>query len=157
MDQKERIRIIFLDIDGVVNSHRKTREVYEQTHKPHSNFNNPFDERCMQILKEIVEETDSYLVITSTWRKYEEGRKKLTEAFHEYDLDYRIIGYTPVLNKQRGEEIKAFLDSLTIPVEYVIIDDDSDMEELIEHLVKTDIEIGLSEEQKETIIKKLTK
>ena len=157
MDQKDLIRIIFLDIDGVVNSHRKTKEVYELTHKPHSNFNTPFDERCMQVLKEIVELTDSYIVITSTWRKFAEGRKKLVEAFKEYDLDYRIIGYTPVLNKLRSEEIKAFLSSLTIPVTYVIIDDDSDMEELMDHLVKTDIKVGLTEEQKETIIKKITK
>ena len=45
------MNIIFLDIDGVLNSHRKLKEVYEQTHKPHSGYNYPFDEICLENLK----------------------------------------------------------------------------------------------------------
>ena len=45
------MNIIFLDIDGVLNSRRKLIEVYKKTHKPHSGYNYPFDEICLENLK----------------------------------------------------------------------------------------------------------
>lgn len=71
------MNLIFLDVDGVLNSSRKLREVWELTHKPHSGVNYPFDERCMNNLKLLVEKTNSKIVVTSTWRKYEENMKKI--------------------------------------------------------------------------------
>jgi len=147
-------RLIFLDIDGVLNSQNKRKELYEKTGKPHSGSSFPFDEKCLNNLKTIIDATDSYIVITSVWRK---DRKSIEVLFRElfvYGLDRRVIGYTPILNKSRGEEIKAFLDLMTVPYEYVIIDDDTDMEELKEHLVKTNNETGLTEEDSQKVIKK---
>lgn len=154
MNQEEKNRIIFLDIDGVLNSKDKLIEVYKKTHKSHSGYNYPFDERCLHNLKHLVEETDSYIVITSTWRRDEEGRNKIIKVLKEYDLDYRVIGYTPILNTTRGEEIKAYLKSLSKPVDYIIIDDDSDMDDLIDHLHLTNNQTGLTKEDTEKIIKK---
>jgi hypothetical protein len=74
------MNIIFLDIDGVLNSHRKLKEVYERTHKPHSGYNYPFDEICLSNLKVLVELTNSKLVITSSWRKDKKGIYKIIEA-----------------------------------------------------------------------------
>ena len=62
------MNIIFLDIDGVLNSHRKLIEVYKKTHKPHSGYNYPFDEICLNNLKDLFEKTNSKIVITSSWR-----------------------------------------------------------------------------------------
>lgn len=70
------MNLIFLDIDGVLNSHRKLKEVYNRTKKPHSLYNYPFDEICLSNLKLLVETTNSKIVITSSWRKDEEGIKK---------------------------------------------------------------------------------
>ena len=67
------MNIVFLDIDGVLNSKRKLIEVYNQTRKPHSGSSYPFDERCLENLKYLIEETNSKIVITSTWRKYEDN------------------------------------------------------------------------------------
>ena len=44
---------IFLDVEGVLNSIDNLEKVYKETNKPHSGFNYPFDERC---LEEIVSE-----------------------------------------------------------------------------------------------------
>lgn len=151
------MNIIFLDIDGVLNSHRKLKEVYEKTHKPHSGYNYPFDEICLNNLKRLVELTNSKLVITSTWRKDKEGRDKIIEALKEYQLDQTLIGYTPILNQPRGVEIQAYLDTLEIQPNFIIIDDDTDMESLIDYLIKTNISVGLTKENVEEGIKKLSK
>ena len=151
------MNIIFLDIDGVLNSHRKLKEVYEKTHKPHSGYNYPFDEICLNNLKRLVELTNSKLVITSTWWKDKEGRDKIIEALKEYQLDQSIIGYTPILNQPRGVEIQAYLDTLEIQPNFIIIDDDTDMESLMDYLIKTNISVGLTKENVEEGIKKLLK
>ena len=88
---KEILNIIFLDVDGVLNSQRKLVEVYEKTNKPHSGYAYPFDERCLYNLKELVELTNSKIVISSTWRKEEEGRTTLLNKLKEYNLDDKVI------------------------------------------------------------------
>lgn len=151
------MNIIFLDIDGVLNSHRKLIEVYKKTHKPHSGYNYPFDEICLNNLKRLVDITNSKIVITSTWRTDEEGRKKIIETLKAYSLDQHIIGYTPILHQKRGIEIQAYLSTLDTIPNFIIIDDDTDMENLTEYLVKTNIQVGLTKENIEEAIIKLTK
>lgn len=151
------MNIIFLDIDGVLNSHRKLIEVYNKTHKPHSGYNYPFDEICLNNLKRLVEVTNSKLVITSTWRKDKKGRDTLIKALKEYQLDQSIIGYTPILHQPRGIEIQAYLSTLEQQANFIILDDDTDMETLVNYLVKTNIKVGLTKENVEEGIKKLSK
>lgn len=151
------MNIIFLDVDGVLNSIRKLKEVYDKTHKPHSGNNYPFDEVCLENLKMLVNKTNSKLVISSTWRKYEEDVDVLLNVLKEYGLDKEVVGFTPILNSRRGLEIKEYLSSLNEEVNFIILDDDSDMGELLPYLVKTDINVGLTEENVQDGIKKLCK
>ena len=150
------MNIIFLDIDGVLNSHRKLKEVYDRTHRPHSGYNYPFDEICLSNLKLLVETTDSKIVITSTWRKDNEGRDTLIKALKEYQLDHHIIGYTPILHTSRGKEIKEYLSTLEEQPNFIILDDDTDMEDLKDYLIKTNIQVGLTSDNTEEAIMKLT-
>ena len=151
------MKIIFLDVDYVLNSTRKLIEVYTETGKPHSGYSYPFDERCMENLKKLVLETDSKLVITSVWRKNEEGRCVLLNELKKYDLDKYVIGYTPVLNCVRGKEITIFLSNLNRKVKFVILDDSSDMGELLPFLVRTDGRVGLTDKNVKEAIEKLSK
>lgn len=151
------MNLIFLDVDGVLNSSRKLREVWELTHKPHSGVNYPFDERCMNNLKLLVEKTNSKIVVTSTWRKYEENRNRLLEELKKYELNEYVIGYTKVFKDNLGIEIGEYLKTLDKDVNFIILDDSSKMGDLVEYLVKTDISVGLTYENVEEAIKKLTK
>ena len=151
------MNLIFLDVDGVLNSSRKLREVWELTHKPHSGVNYPFDERCMNNLKLLVEKTNSKIVVTSTWRKYEENRNRLLEELKKYELNEYVIGYTKVFKDNPGIEIGEYLKTLDKDVNFIILDDSSKMGVLVEYLVKTDISVGLTYENVEEAIKKLTK
>ena len=151
------MNIIFLDVDGVLNSRNKLMEVYKKTHKPHSGYSYPFDERCLENLKLLVQETNSKIVITSTWRKDEEGIRTLLKTLNEYELDKYVIGYTPILNTPREIEIKDYLYQYKEQPNFIILDDDSDFDALIPYLIKTNGQVGLTCENVKDGIKKLTK
>lgn len=151
------MNIIFLDVDGVLNSLNKLIELYNKTSKPHSGSNFPFDENCLNNLKILVEETNSQIVITSTWRKYQKDIKILFNELKKYDLDKQVIGYTPILNKKREEEIIEYLNKLNIKVNYVIIDDIRDMGLLNDKLIVTSPITGFTEENMKKAIKILKK
>lgn len=151
------MRIIFLDVDGVLNSIRKLIEVYYATGKAHSGINYPFDEVCLNNLKELVEKTGAKIVITSTWRTMEDAKKRLSEELAKYNLLKDVIGYTKIINHDRALEIKDYLDNLPFPVEYIILDDDFISKYFNKYLIKCDTLVGLTKKDTERGIKKLTK
>ena len=153
------MNIIFLDVDGVLNSVNYLMKIYKKTNKPHSGYSYPFDPDCLNNLEELIKETNSNLVITSTWRKSKEGKEKLLNKLQEYDLDKLIIGYTPVLNSSKEDEIQEYIinhnfDSTT---NFVILDDCHDMGELSPNLVSTNSQVGLTKKDVEKAINILNK
>ena len=151
------MNIVFLDVDGVLNSKNKLIDVYKKTHKPHSGYSYPFDERCLENLKFLIQETNSKIVITSTWRKEEKGITILLNVLNEYDLDTKVIGYTPILNTTRELEIKKYLSQINYTPNFIILDDDADFYELMPFLIKTNNQFGLTKENAEEAIIKLNK
>jgi len=151
------MNVIFLDVDGVLNSRQKLIEVYNKTKKPHHGYSYPFDEKCLNNLKILVEQTNSKLVITSTWRKDEEGINILLNTLKNYNLDNEVIGYTPILNTKRGYEIITYLNSLEYNPNFIILDDDSDMEDLSPYLIKTNFDVGLTYDDVKKAIDVLSK
>lgn len=153
------MNIIFLDVDGVINSSNNLIKVYNETHKSHSGYLYPFDPTCLENLKELVVETKSSLVISSTWRHSQKGMEKLLDALNEHGLGESVIGCTPILGLSRVAEIKKYLSDVksTDTINFVILDDDSDMDDLLPHLVHTNRQLGLTKENVQQAIKKLTK
>ena len=139
------MNIIFLDVDGVLNSLEHLIEVYNQTGKPHSGINYPFDEKCMLNLKKLVEETNSAIVVTSTWRKNKDEKERLLEELRKYDLEKNVIGYTKDLGN-RILEIKEYLKSIGKKVNFVILDDSIYLEDMVQYLIATNAYFGLREE-----------
>ncbi len=139
------MNIIFLDVDGVLNSLEHLIEVYNQTGKPHSGINYPFDERCMLNLKNLVEETNAAIVVTSTWRKNEDEKERLLQELRKYDLEKYVIGYTKDLGN-RILEIKEYLNSISTDVNFIILDDSIYLEDMVQYLVATNAYFGLREE-----------
>lgn len=124
------IKLIFLDIDGVLNYPNmpdSVKKLYGQVSK-----------RCVDLLNELTDETCAKLVISSTWRKDSDQFPPINERLKELGVTGEIIGSTPVLTQRavfRGNEIYHWmLDNKeicgTYPNlfrDYVILDDDSDM------------------------------
>lgn len=152
------MNIIFLDVDGVINSVDHLIQVYNKTHKTHSGYSYPFDPKCLANLKELVNKTNSYLVISSTWRKNEEGMGILLKTLSKYDLAKSVIGCTPDLGLSRDNEIKKFLSDFQFAdLNFVILDNESKMGDLLAYLVHTDTQVGLTSENVQQAIKILRK
>jgi hypothetical protein len=159
------INIIFLDIDGVLNTGRYIEFQYiENNYKAPIIKNLKFDPICMENLKELITETNSYIVISSTWRihkkEFDNGEvvdrhwNTLIRNFNEYELHNKIIGVTPILNDIRCNEIKKWLYDYykehKKDINFIIIDDDAyDMGEFTDtKLAKCVFKTGLTDEVK---------
>ena len=67
------MRVIFLDIDGVINSHDNIwarTALWKDLGVPsRDKYGQLFDERCVRLLEWIISKTGCKIVISSTWRK----------------------------------------------------------------------------------------
>jgi len=152
------MKVIFLDIDGVLNeditpTRTKSRVIF-------------IDQEKLLRLKRIVDATGAKIVLSSTWRydrddtRYNGDFLELREAFYNAGLDF--YDYTPedALGIRRGMEIRAWLGLHRGEVErFIILDDELfDFEErgLLFHLIKTDFgDGGLTEELTQEAIEML--
>jgi hypothetical protein len=145
------MKIIFLDIDGVLNSD-KSLLVEENTLDtllreikgilPH--------EMHIRWLNEIIKKTDARVVISSTWR-LNNSLLVLNGLFVYAGFKYSLFDKTPVISCSvpRGEEIRMWLiytNTFSTVDSYVILDDDNDMlEEQQKNFVLIDGYRGLDE------------
>lgn len=118
------MRVIFLDIDGVLNS-----EEWFLSLEPADDDTCPIrelDPSKVELLNELVANTDAYIVVSSTWRLGFD-LEDLEQILFSAGLDYGLLDYTPDISPdRRGEEIKAWLDRQGRGVEsYVVLDDDT--------------------------------
>lgn len=118
-------KIIFLDIDGVLNLIPQGRDEFGACFHPH----------LVENFKRVIEATGAEIVISSTWRM--NGLQELQRMWEMRDLPGKVIDVTPVFNTDRGEEIAEWLRQNQVS-NYCIIDDDSDMlPEQMNRFVKT--------------------
>lgn len=147
------MKVIFLDIDGVLNSkpYRESPEV--------NYYDNFISADNMCFLERIVKETECKIVLCSEWRAYwNRGKLQFDNAgayinrvFEGYEL--KIYDKTPELDS-RDEEITAYLQEN--PAENFVIIDDYDFDwsdNNVGHVVKTCDEYGLNEETAEEVIR----
>jgi len=161
------MNVIILDIDGVLNTSRfqKIQVKNGECDWPESQFN--FDPICMNNLKEIVEQFDAYIVISSTWRygcqQQDRYWIELLGNMKRYGLQNRVIDITPNLEQKyksmlcRGHEIKAWINCHENVDKFVIIDDEDDMFDVIDHLAECDSDYGLTNEVKKQCYEILSK
>lgn len=137
-------KIIFLDIDGVLNKNRAHQEgAFEVV-----NYLNP---ESVARINRIIERTGAGVVVTSTWR-IGKRRVELQEAFVKNGFAGTIAGMTPnegckhpgleCNQGHRGAQIRQWLEEHAeidrAPERFVIIDDSSDMIPYLHLLVRVD-------------------
>jgi hypothetical protein len=148
------MKIIFLDIDGVLNCESAYRNgecqyqewVWEDGRKDHYQR---FCVRIKELLNKLIDETGAKIVISSTWRH--SGIEFMKKVWDIEEMSGEIIGITPSMRAKgysipRGMEIAYYLNNdlqfhhinwnEVVQQEYmdksgvenyIIIDDDSDM------------------------------
>lgn len=117
------------------------------------------DDEAIDLLKTIVESTNSEIVLSSSWRWYKESREKIKEQLQKHNL--KFIDITPTRTDKtlkREEEIQNWLDSHPEVVNYVILDDEKiSCESMKKHHVKTTFSRGLTIESAQTAIEILNR
>lgn len=169
------MKIIFLDVDAVLNTNRYSKY---QIQKNNGRFEFEmvfnFDSVAMINLKEIIDITNAYIVISSTWRlghddKEDEYWTNLIKNFKEYDLDKKIIGITPIIpvtcdtdilkETSRSDEIMRWLrENSDKKVEkFIIIDDENCINgPLKNYLVRCNPHYGITPGIKKKVIEILS-
>ena len=148
--------VLFLDIDGVLNSAFYLRNNPNCFHRGEDQAN-AIDPVAGTRLEQILTRTGAVMVLSSTWRLMNTV-EQVTDFLKKRGVpSAKFIGATPVLSGYRGKEIQAWLKSHSNVVRFAIVDDDSDMDPFQEKLVKTSWETGLLDEHVEELIKKLLK
>lgn len=138
------MKIIFLDIDGVLNSVYSVR--INSNNGIHPRFTGlPFPLH-VEALNKITDATDAKIVVSSTWRKLH-SIYSIEYILYLSNVKGQVLDITPIIhNKERGDEIQKWLDKSIEDIEsFVILDDDSDMVHLMDHLVKISDGKGLVE------------
>lgn len=156
MKTYNKIKVIFLDIDGVLNNREfYTKRSQDERVNKLSHPLDEFDPDCVERMNQIVEATNAKVVISSDWR-FTIG---IENIFKEVGLNFEIYGKTPYRYGLRYEEIHEWLDKHTEVEDYVIIDDIEfqNFKSEGERFIHTNDEYGLTECKKREIIKVLTK
>lgn len=143
------MKIIFLDIDGVLNSGKYVKRIDADFDDP----KNQMDPEAVIRLNSIADQTGASIVVTSTWRKpFIYYFDKLRECIASYGITAPVVGYTPDLASDgytRTEEILYWLEGLQYrPPErqvesFVVLDDETI--DIVGRQVKTDFEDGLQD------------
>lgn len=162
------MKILFCDIDGVLNDH-----------SPMMNMYCGIDKEKVNLLNRVLDETGCYIVISSAWRYMILGGDMTIRGFEHMLLTHglncynRVIGHTPSDEKirTRGQQISWWLDEefdkflqkfnytaelrkqiFEKSLKYVVVDDLDEEYEGIKitqaghTLVKTDGKVGLTNE-----------
>lgn len=136
------MRVIFLDYDGVVNVPMWSEDSENYTCR----YNWPEDGKvnsyqAVQWVSEFCEKHGYGIVVSSTWRHYENYKECLINGGLRPGIE--IIGATKNLNGDRGAEITDFLETHPEITGYLVFDDeDYDMGKHIDRLVKCDSNHG---------------
>lgn len=166
------MRVIFLDIDGVLNSEAFLRELdVEHRELGHHDLcecyrlEHQIDRDAVARLNHLIAETGAKIVISSSWRRLLDP-PELRRVLGEYGLVAEIIGETPDGHDDemraayefpdqlfRGNEIDFWLKAHPEVDRFVILDDCSDMAMHGSRLVQTDAQVGLTDEDVELAIR----
>lgn len=129
------MKVLFLDIDGVLNS---VRTCVAYGGYPHKLDQPAFDKVAIKLLQRLCDSAGVSVVLSSAWRITHDFRD-VARAF-----DLPIIDRTPSIGL-RGEEIAAWLSVHPEVESYAIVDDDGDMlPEQLSRFVQTSGHEGLS-------------
>lgn len=144
------MKVIFVDVDGVLNSDDFIDSV---------KGSQDIDIKTILLLKRAVEETGAKIVMDTSFR-YTKSFSNVQEMLLQNGI---MFDKTPFIDNERGKEIKQYLAEHKDIEDYILLDDvifpDFD-DELLNHLIKMDdtnsrgIGKGLQEKDIEEIIRR---
>lgn len=156
------MKIIFLDVDGVLNNRQFVRVMHFLyggngyggfARPPFKRQDIKWDLYNVAALKRLMNKSGANIVISSSWR-FHHTKNDFKAMFQLYGLKPgRIIDMTPDTGNIRGDEVNNWLSQTDLDIgKYVILDDNSDFHS-DQPLVQTDDDIGLTERDVDEALK----
>jgi hypothetical protein len=158
------MRIVFLDIDGVLNS-----DLWDmtKTNKADDFPNDQFDPKAVALFNDLIKTIDAQIVLTSTWRLIYDI-EQINTIFKQVGIHREVLDYTPNLNAGNGhlvrgnEVLRWCIDNkqnIKIPhltyKDYLILDDNPDyLLSQADRFIRTDKRTGLTTQLVQEILKK---
>lgn len=155
------MKILFLDMDGVLNSHAFMLERAEARKwepepgplPPGFNMKAPehwvrmVDKKAVERLNRILDETDAKVVISSSWRHaHPHPTGRMQKILDLCGFKGEVIDETPVMSGPRSFEISSWLAAHPIASRFVILDDGASAGDgLTKWFVHTDLAHGLQD------------
>lgn len=145
------IKVLFLDIDGVLNTDRQHWHCQMNGITPVDEFGYEFDHKAVDNLATILEETGAEIVISSSWKFL--GLQTLQKMWEDRKLPGTILDITSD-GKSKGWEIDEWLMECESQVNrYAIIDDENDiLPKQLNHFVQTNSQFGITCKDAERVI-----
>lgn len=162
-------KLIFLDIDGVLNTQQHQQDLRAKGLPISDEFGAIFAPSAVHQLKHIIEQTGADIVLISSWKFL--GSEEMRQMWKHRRLPGKLLDITPssasdelllsidlergdLPNPCKGVEIEAWLRQYPKSnASYVIIDDESVvLPEQRDYFVQTKPELGLSEREAERAI-----
>lgn len=168
------MRMLFLDIDGVLNSDAFSSARGPKPEEPEAVDAWHIDPKAVRLLNAVLDETGAVAVLSSDWRKEPDkpGLARTEAALRMRGATFQLIDATPVLTPEerlvrfgstwkgnytpRGFEIQCWLDRQALVERFAIVDDEPDMEHLADSLVLTDASVGLTAENCRSLLRLLS-
>ena len=149
----DKLKIIFLDFDGVISTHEKGIKL---------------DTEKVALLEEILSATGAKIVVTSSWRVGTRNKDEFVNKLFNFhrSKDYiskcplfvnSIYDVTDTMGNDRGEEIQRWIDKHENEIDqYIILDDENEYsDEQLFNFVQTDEYEGLTIREAKLCIKML--
>ena len=134
------MKVVFLDIDGVLNDAFTTADLMDDLPK----------KEHLDCLKAIIDATDAKIVLSSTWRLFPSARNDVKNALRNVGLEF--IDKTKEL-RDRASEIQEWLSRHPEVEKFVILDDEEISGKFPDNLVQTTFYRCLLPEHVEKAIK----
>jgi hypothetical protein len=126
------VKVLFLDIDGVVNNKRTEKKFRKLM---------AIDPAMVALVQRIVQNTGCEIVLSSSWRLFQNGRDEVERKVCKF------ADITPILHAPRGYEIKVWLTLHPEIQHYAILDGaGSILPEQRANFFQTTWESGLTED-----------
>ena len=168
---KEKCKIIFLDLDGVLN----TANYYDRLQHEHlpteDIFGTMFDPNAVEQLSHIIDSTKAKIVISSSWRYsgianmramwkarqlpgeiYDITSLFVADDYIREHMEEENFDFYEAMTSVREMEISAWLQEHPEVTSYVILDDQSTFRQLKEHFVQINPKSGITNKDTEQVI-----
>lgn len=137
------MKIIFLDIDGVLATEESSKLGYDDE------FIYPFDFNCVSVLNRIISKTGAEIVLSSDWRiMFENDLARLDKVFKHNGVIKSPIDVTPDFSR-RNKEIASYVHKHSDKITSFLILDDMNLTVHSLRFVHTNINEGLNQKSVE--------